>query len=1081
MNLNGYLSMCLRYIIIKYSKIGNGFSVDRSKNHDMNQFKISRLLLGIIVLACLGGSKVDAQVPAISRVDPISGTALSSISITGKDFGTNMSDVLVLFDGVQANIVGLNDNFIEVEVPPAARYESITVVRPSSSGIAYAPLPFLLSFSGSTFDASQIDAPSIIPEDPGLQDFCTCDFNGDGLADIATAHDNSPQINIWYNISSDFSTFNSVTINSGIPSALITCADLNGDGRAEIIVNEEGANTDNIGILRNTSSVPSVSFQQPAVLFETTENAPKKIAVQDLDLDGRPDLVVPNASGSVIDILVNNTTTPNNISFSSPQTVNTGSSFDNFDVEIGDLNGDRYPDIAVASNLDRDIFLLQNNGAGAGIGFDRINPITLPSNSTNLSLADFDNDGKLDLVVNQLDGNGIIFLRNATPDGGDIAMTGAAQLNVSDRPWDVAVGDINGDGSVDVVCTSNAAANSISVLINDGAFSFSRFDIPVGERTLYVDVRDMSGEGKPDIILTGITNDNLLLLKNRNCVEAAELTVEPSTDICAGQMARLEATKGIGISYSWDRDNVDQGVVTDFLETNVGGSFTVTLTSESGACVSESDPLVINSFADTAPALPDINGGDTPVCPGDVLALTTSTVTGAIYEWTGPNGFTSNQQSPTIPNFRTANAGLYTLQLTDGNCSSEVNTKFIDINDVSNLVIQTPGRTEVCEGSPGIALSTTSAFDSYQWRRDGANISGAISANFTADVTGNYSVVVTTSGCSRESDQVSVSIIPLPSASFSVDDEICAGSPVGFVNNSIFTGSPTFEWSFGDGTFSSDINPLHTYDLSGIYNVRLRVVFDDGCEDDFSQNVEVTDGITTEIISSIDTSFCGGESTILSVSGSWQSYQWSPGNENSAQIEVSATGEYSVVLTNSSGCTGSGVIDIVVLPSPIIEVTAESTFIEAGESVQLNASGAETYTWSPIETLDDPNISNPVATPLVATTYEVTGADSNSCSSTAEISIDVDNTIRIDPSNFISPNGDSRNDVWEVEGIEEYPQCAVKIFTDVGSVIYESKPYLNDWAGTINGDELPNGVYYYTIVCDGVKGNVRAGSITLLK
>lgn len=1046
----------------------------------MNRLKIFGICAVVLSVMLRLGVNCYAQVPVISQVEPNSGTALSTVSIAGRNFGTDLSDIQVLFGGVRANILSVTDGQVEVEVPPYARYENITVAISSLSRVAYAQSPFLLSFSGSSFDPALISAPQLIPEAAGFQDLCTCDFDGDGRSDVATTNDNSAQVNVYFDISPDFLTYNTTSINAGVSNALITCADINGDGRAEILVNEEGSNTTSVSILRNTSTPGTISFQSP-LLISTSENAPKKIAVQDLNLDGRPDLVVPNASGSVIDIFLNNATVVGQISFQSPRTIDTESSFDNFDIEIGDLNNDQYPDLAVASNLDRDLFILQNNGAASNFGFDRKTAITLPSNSTNLSMADFDNDNKLDIVVNQLDGDGLILLRNTSPAGGDISMSGAAQVSVSSRPWDVAVGDLNGDGRVDIVSTSNASSNTISVLINDGSFSFTRHDIPAGERTLYVDLRDMSGDGKPDIVLSGISNNNVIFLKNTNCVEPGEIEVEPATSICSGQTATLRATKGLGISYSWTRDGTPLPDVTDFIETTVGGSFEVTLTSESGACVFTSDPVNISSFTDAVPSLPDILGGDDPVCPGEPLTLSTSSISGATYEWSGPNGFSSSEQNPIIADFGADNVGTYELQITTGNCSSEISTKLININDVSDLVIQASGPTEVCEGTTNVVLSTTAEYDSYQWRLDGVDITDAVNSNFTATGSGNYSVEIMSGTCSRVSETISVSIIPLPTAAFDVGDEICVDSPTGFNNTSEFTGAPLFEWSFGDGTFSNDVSPVHTYTLSGVYNVRLNVSFGGGCENEFSKTIEVKDDITAEIESSADSSLCEGESTTLTVLGDWQSYNWSPGNETSAQIEVGTTGTYSVELLNSSGCIGRGEIEIVVFPSPIIEVSTEAAFIEPGESVQLSVSGADSYLWSPAETLDDSVSANPVATPDTTTVYRVIGSNVNLCSTTAEILIEVDNTIRLVPSKFISPNGDSRNDVWQVQGIESYPECTVKIFTDTGGIIYESKPYLNDWAGTIDGDELPNGVYYFIITCEGVEGNVSAGSITLLK
>ena len=89
---------------------------------------------------------------------------------------------------------------------------------------------------------------------------------------------------------------------------------------------------------------------------------------------------------------------------------------------------------------------------------------------------------------------------------------------------------------------------------------------------------------------------------------------------------------------------------------------------------------------------------------------------------------------------------------------------------------------------------------------------------------------------------------------------------------------------------------------------------------------------------------------------------------------------------------------------------------------------------------------------------------------------------KLAPSNFFSPNADGVGDYWQVTKIDEYPQCGVTIYDDKGVKVYEAKPYQNNWEGTFtNGKQLPDGVYYYIIRCDGEESVPRTGSITVLR
>lgn len=79
--------------------------------------------------------------------------------------------------------------------------------------------------------------------------------------------------------------------------------------------------------------------------------------------------------------------------------------------------------------------------------------------------------------------------------------------------------------------------------------------------------------------------------------------------------------------------------------------------------------------------------------------------------------------------------------------------------------------------------------------------------------------------------------------------------------------------------------------------------------------------------------------------------------------------------------------------------------------------------------------------------------------------------------NYISPNGDGKNDVWTIRNVEVYKDFTVTIFNDAGNQIYSTTNYQNDWAGTYQGKELPVGVYYFLV--KNPEGSKFTGTITL--
>jgi len=84
-------------------------------------------------------------------------------------------------------------------------------------------------------------------------------------------------------------------------------------------------------------------------------------------------------------------------------------------------------------------------------------------------------------------------------------------------------------------------------------------------------------------------------------------------------------------------------------------------------------------------------------------------------------------------------------------------------------------------------------------------------------------------------------------------------------------------------------------------------------------------------------------------------------------------------------------------------------------------------------------------------------------------------------SNFLSPNGDGQNDIWQIDSLPPNLEYQVKVFDKTGQVIFESNDYSNNsWDGTNNGQELPDGTYYYVITFSSTT-EVKSGYITLLK
>ncbi|WP_340152823.1 gliding motility-associated C-terminal domain-containing protein [uncultured Marivirga sp.] len=148
-----------------------------------------------------------------------------------------------------------------------------------------------------------------------------------------------------------------------------------------------------------------------------------------------------------------------------------------------------------------------------------------------------------------------------------------------------------------------------------------------------------------------------------------------------------------------------------------------------------------------------------------------------------------------------------------------------------------------------------------------------------------------------------------------------------------------------------------------------------------------------------------------------------------------------------------------------VEITNKSFQIKRGGSVQLNATGAMNYDWFPAISLNQDNISNPVASPEVTTKYIVRGTSQFGCTSQDTIEVKVLQEAFI-PELF-TPNGDSRNDRLRIFGLADIAEFEFVVFDREGNVVFKSnnasKMSTTGWDGTKGGNKAEAGVYFWQV------------------
>lgn len=219
----------------------------------------------------------------------------------------------------------------------------------------------------------------------------------------------------------------------------------------------------------------------------------------------------------------------------------------------------------------------------------------------------------------------------------------------------------------------------------------------------------------------------------------------------------------------------------------------------------------------------------------------------------------------------------------------------------------------------------------------------------------------------------------------------CIGSPTQFVDTSYsyFSALKDSRWDFG-GSGMATGNPVQrTYTKSGTYTVILIATNANGCKDTLTKDVMIFP--LPNVVAPSDTGLCVPDAIKLTASGA-KTYVWSPAaglsctNCQEPMAAPATAMAYVVTGTDTNGCINKDTINI--------RMQTKSTFVTGGDGVicygqsfQLLAAGATTYSWTPASSLNKSDIPNPKASPTTNTTYIVTGWEGSCLPDTHRVNI----------------------------------------------------------------------------------------------
>jgi gliding motility-associated-like protein len=274
------------------------------------------------------------------------------------------------------------------------------------------------------------------------------------------------------------------------------------------------------------------------------------------------------------------------------------------------------------------------------------------------------------------------------------------------------------------------------------------------------------------------------------------------------------------------------------------------------------------------------------------------------------------------------------------------------------------------------------------------------------------------------------------------------------------------------------------YTQSGSYDTTLLTV--NGCDSLVTLNLTITPSPTLQSFTTPDTCGSGdGTAAVTAVGGTGPYvYVWSNGSSGNPQSGL-INGIYTVTVTDQNGCSTDAQLIVPDIPAPVLGVSPASPVIIEGDTIQLNASGAVSYQWTPASGLSCVNCASPQASPSTTTTYTVTGTDQNGCTGEESVTVRVDldcNDVFV-PSIF-SPNGTGP----EVnERVCVFGKCIAEmdfaIYNRWGQRVFFSNSTDSCWNGTTSGTDALSGVYTYRLKVLQINGREinKTGTITLVR
>lgn len=591
------------------------------------------------------------------------------------------------------------------------------------------------------------------------------------------------------------------------------------------------------------------------------------------------------------------------------------------------------------------------------------------------------------------------------------------------------------------IITPNGAA---SYTLQPGNLAGSSFTVSPTANTTYT----INGTSAAGCISTASSEVYSTILIN--ATPTVNIASVSNNTLCSGNSSII--TPSGSATYTLMPGNLSGSSFT--VSPSVSTTYTINGTSAQGCLNTPASAALLTLTVNPTPAL-TVTQAQNVLCFGQANGSLTLTPSGGTAPYSVAPATTTG-----------LTAGNYTYTVTDAiGCLSNT---IVTVTQPSAALASTENTVSansdciVHNGSASVAITGGTPTYSVNWS---SGATGTIASDLTTGI--NSYTVTDANGCSFTNTLTLPGVTGITASAINQVSVACFAQASGALTfTTSGTGPFTYTLSSATNTFTNTSGNFANL-AAGSYT--LNVTGSGGCTDAGLFSVVQPASALSTVTVTANPIACFGSIALVSASLSGgtapYTYNWQ-GNASTTFTASYAAGSYSMEVTDANNCVSASSAFNVSQPTASLTVTELSVnpacVNQNDGSVSISVIGGTpsySVTWS--NGSSGLTVSNVSAGNLSAVI-----TDANGCISNYATSVPDKSCTDISIPQFFTPNGDGKNDMFTINGIENYPNNSISIFNRWGSLIYSKKQYTNNWNGKANVSDssgegmLPSGTYF---------------------